>query len=195
MEVDIIKHEIVYDGFFRLEKFHLRHSLYAGGWSESMVREILERGHAVAVLPYDPVQDAVVMIEQFRIGALDTENAWLLEIIAGMIEQGEEAREVAYREAQEEAGCQIQALEHIYEYHVSPGGSSERIILFCGKVDARGIGGIHGLASEHEDIKVTVMPTDEALNLLHNAQIRSATPIIALQWLAANRKRLRTAWG
>ena len=194
MEVDILKHEIVYDGFFRLEKFHLRHSLYAGGWSESMLREILERGHAVAVLPYDPVLDAVVMIEQFRIGALNTENAWLLEIIAGMIEEGEEAREVACREAQEEAGCQILALEHMYEYHVSPGGTSERIILFCGQVDARGLGGIHGLPSEHEDIKVTVMPADDALDLLHNGQIRSATPIIALQWLAMNRERLRAAW-
>lgn len=195
-QIEVIAREIVYRGFFQLERYTLRHRLYAGGMSGVLVRELLERGHAAAVLPYDPVRDEVVLIEQFRIGALELpEGAWLREVVAGVIEPGETAEDVVRREAREEAGCEIQQLEFITRFLVSPGGSSEQITLFCGKVDSRRAGGLFGIAAEHEDIRATAVPSAEAMDLLHQGGIPSATPLIALQWLAANRERLREEWG
>lgn len=195
-QFEIIDREVVYQGFFRLERYTLRHSLYAGGMSGTLVRELLERGHAAAVLPYDPVRDQVVLIEQFRIGALElSEGAWVREIVAGIIEPGETAEDVVMREAQEEAGCVIHELEFISRYLVSPGGSSEQISLFCGKVDSARAGGLFGIEAEHEDIRATAVPFAEAMVLLAQGGIASATPIIALQWLAAHRERLRVQWG
>jgi ADP-ribose diphosphatase len=160
------------------------------------VREVFERGHAAAVLPYDPVRDQVVMVEQFRIGALDApEGPWLLEIVAGIIAPGETPQEVVRREAVEESGCTLLGLEPICEYLVSPGGTSERIHLFCGQVDASQADGIHGLAEEAEDIRVVVLSTDAAIAHLHAGKIRAAAPIIALQWLLLNRDQLRHRWG
>jgi len=195
LRYEISERKVVYDGFFRLESYRLKHTLFEGGWSRELYRELLERGHAAAVLPYDPLLDSVVLIEQFRIGALNAPNGpWLLEIVAGMIEPGESAEEVVVREAEEEAGCQIEALEPICEYLVSPGGASEIISLFCGRVDASNIGGIHGLDHEGEDIRATVVSVDEALELLAKGKIDSASPIIALQWLALNRDSLKERW-
>ncbi len=194
--VEIVERKIGYDGFFRLYKYSLRHRLFAGGWTPVISRELFERGHAVAVLPYDPGSDTVVLLEQFRIGALEAKGGpWLLECVAGMIEPGESAQEVAHREAMEEAGCKLMELEFISRYLVSPGGTSEQITLYCGKVDANGAGGIHGLVEEHEDIRVTAVPFDRAMELLHEGRINSAAPIIALQWLAMNREQLRARWG
>ncbi len=194
--VEIIEQKIGYEGFFRLYNYRLRHRLFAGGWTPVISRELFERGHAVAVLPYDPRSDMVVLVEQFRIGALEAEGGpWLLECVAGMIEQGEGAREVAHREAMEEAGCELMELEFICQYLVSPGGTSEQITLYCGRVDANGAGGIHGLVEEHEDIRVTPVPFDRAMELLQEGRINSAAPIIALQWLAMNREPLRARWG
>ena len=193
--VEVMGRDIVYQGFFRLERYTLRHSLYAGGMSGVMVRELLERGHAAAVLPYDPVRDEVILIEQFRIGALGAEEgAWVREVVAGIIEPGESAEDVVRREAREEAGCVIEALEFITRFLVSPGGSSEQITLYCGKVDSRGAGGLFGLVAEHEDIRAMAVPSAVALDLLQQG-LPSATPLIALQWLAANRERLRAQWG
>lgn len=196
MEYEIRRKEVLYDGFFRLERYAVRHSLFAGGSSGTVVRELLERGHAAAVLPYDPVRDEIVLIEQFRIGALEMPGgAWLREIVAGIIKEGESAEEVVLREAKEEAGCVIEALEPIHHYLVSPGGTSEQITLFCGRVSSEGLGGLHGLDEEHEDIRATVVAFEEARRMLEGGQILSATPIIALQWLVLNRERLRRQWG
>lgn len=193
--IEILDKEIVYKGFFQLERYRLRHSLYAGGLCEPIVRELLERGHAAALLPYDPVRDEIVMIEQFRIGALGLEQgAWIQEIVAGIIEPGESPEEVVRRESVEEAGCEVTALEHICRYLVSPGGTSEWIDLYCGRIDARNAGGIFGLEHEGEDIRASVVPYEDAMAMLDGDQVFSATPIIALQWLAANRERLRREW-
>jgi ADP-ribose pyrophosphatase len=194
--VEVFEQAVCYQGFFRLERYRLRHRLFSGAWSREMVREVFERGHAAAVLPYDPGRDQVVLVEQFRIGALRApEGPWLLEIVAGIIEPGETPEEVVRREAIEESGCVLQDVVPICDYHVSPGGTTERIALFCGKVDAAHIGGIHGLAEEAEDIRVLVVPADEAIALLHAGKILSAAPIIALQWLLLNREALRRRWG
>lgn len=194
--VDILEQETGYRGFFRIERYRLRHRLFDGRMGPVIERELFERGHAAAMLPYDPYCDSVVLLEQFRIGALTAPGGpWLVEIVAGIIEPGESPEAVVRREAGEEAGCAVSELVHICDYLVSPGGTSERLSLYCGKVDSRGLGGIHGLASEDEDIRVSVVPFEQALTLVGDGTINSASPIIALQWLQLNRARLREAWG
>lgn len=195
-QFEIVHRNIVYQGFFRLENYRLKHTLYAGGWSEEINRELFRRGSCVAVLLYDPHRDELVLIEQFRVGAiLQTNRAWLWEIVAGALEEGETAEQVAYRESIEEAGCQIQNLQIISEFYTTPGGASERITLFCGKVDTSGVGGIHGLKDEHEDILVRAVKFDQAYRMLESGEIESAIPIIAIQWLALNKRLLLQRWG
>jgi ADP-ribose pyrophosphatase len=194
-QFEILSKETVYQGFFRLEKYRLKHTLFSGGWSAEIVRELFRRGNCIAVLLYDPHADKVVLIEQFRTGAiLHPEKAWLVEIVAGAIEDGETAEEVAYRESLEEAGCEIQQLMVINEFYTTPGGSSEWITLFCGKVDSTQVGGVHGLDHEDEDILVRAVDFDEVYRMLENGEIESAIPIIAIQWLALNRQKLKQDW-
>jgi ADP-ribose pyrophosphatase len=194
-QFEILSKEIIYQGFFRVEKYRLKHTLFGGGWSAEITRELFRRGSCVAVLLYDPEADKVVLIEQFRTGAiLNPDKAWLVEIVAGAIEEGESAEEVAYRESLEEAGCEIQQLTIINEFYTTPGGSSEWITLFCGKVDSTQVGGIHGLDHEDEDIWVRTVDFDEVYRMLENGDIDSAIPIIAIQWLALNRQQLRQKW-
>jgi len=195
-QFEVLNKEIVYQGFFRVEKYRLKHTLFGGGWSAEITRELFMRGSCVAVLLYDPQADKVVLIEQFRTGAiLNPEKAWLVEIVAGAIEEGEVAEEVAYRESLEEAGCEIEQLMVINEFYTTPGGSSEWITLFCGKVDSSQVGGIHGLDHEDEDILVRAVDFNEAYLMLENGEIESAIPIIAIQWLALNRQKLKQQWG
>lgn len=192
---ELVEEKPVYQGFFNLIGMRLRHTLFRGGWSEVVSRELFHRGSCVAVVPYDPVNDAVVLIEQFRVGAMKANtDPWLLEIVAGAIETGESAEEVAHRETREEAGCELRELIRISEFFTSPGGSSEKITLYCGIVDTVGLGGIHGLEKENEDILASVVSFDAAMSLLNQGRIESAIPIIGLQWLALNRQQLRDAW-
>lgn len=192
MEYEVVEAVPLYRGFFSLTRFKLRHTLFRGGWSEVLDRELFHRGRAVAVLPYDPVTDQVLLIEQFRVGAVGVKEVpWLIETVAGAVEDGETAEEVAHREAREEAGCALRELIRIGEFFPTPGGCSEKITLFCGIVDASQAGGVHGLAEEDEDILVSVVDLAEALAWVEQGRIDSATPIIALQWLALNRDRLR----
>ena len=193
--VEVLEKTICFEGFFRIEKYRLRHRLFSGDWSQPLVREVFERGHAAAVLPYDPIRDEVILIEQFRVGALDAQDgSWLLEIVAGMIEAGETAQDVVKRESIEEADCIISDLIPLYDCFVSPGGTTERVALFCGRVDSTHAGGVHGAAEEGEDIKVHVVPLDTALTFLNSGKITSASAIIALQWLALNRASVHTRW-
>lgn len=194
-DVEILEKVEAFKGYFRVDRYRLRHRLFSGGWSPEITREVFERGHAAAVLPYDPVRDEVVLIEQFRIGAYAAGRPpWLQEIVAGIIEEGEPAENVVRREAVEEAGCEIGDLVPITDYLVSPGGTSECISVFCGRVDSRGKGGIHGIASEHEDIRVVVKSFADVEKMLRVRQIDNATALISLQWLALNREDLRRRW-
>jgi ADP-ribose pyrophosphatase len=194
-QFEILHTEVVYPGFFRMEKYRLKHTLFAGGWSAEISRELFMRGNCVAVLLYDPHTDEIVLIEQFRVGAISQlDRAWMVEIVAGAIEEGETAEQVAYRESIEEAGCEIQELMVINEFYTTPGGSSEKITLFCGKIDSTQVGGIHGLDDEDEDILVRAVPFDVAYEMLENREIESAIPIVAIQWLALNRQQLKHKW-
>jgi len=196
MHFEILERETVHQGFFRMLRYRVRHALFGGGMGEPITRECFERGHAAAVLPYDPVRDEVVLVEQFRVGAIEAvRGPWLLETIAGIIETGESPEAVVRREAVEEAGCELGELEPIHRYLVSPGGMHEQIHLFCAPVSTVGMGGVHGLAAEGEDIRVHVLDVDEALALMADGTIHAAMPIIALQWLALNQERLQSPWG
>ena len=190
-DVEVIERTTVYQGYFRVDRYRL----FAGGMSAPIDREIFERGHAVAVLPYDPIRDEVVLIEQFRVGAYAAgRTAWLLEIVAGIIEPGETGEAVARREAQEEAGLHLGRLDPIANVLISPGGTSESVAIFCGEANAGTAEGIHGLHAEGEDIRVDRMPADDAIARLGDGRIVFAPAVIALQWLALNREDLRRRW-
>jgi ADP-ribose pyrophosphatase len=194
-DVEVVEKSIVYDGYFRIDRYRLRYKLFAGGWSKEVVRELFERGHAVAVLPYDPVRDVVVLVEQFRIGAYAADcDPWLIEVVAGIIDPGETAEDVARREAVEEAGLHLGEMVAVADYLASPGGTSETVSLYCARIDAGEVGGIHGLDEEGEDIRVTTLPFDAIENLLVEKRTHNATLLIALQWLTLHREALRKRW-
>lgn len=194
-QYEIVSQKNLHQGFYRLDSLEIKHTLFSGGWSEKIKRELFRRNDCVGVLLYDPELDKVIILEQFRVGAINRPgHAWLLEIVAGAIEYGETAEEVAYREVKEEAGCEVKDLREIMQFYTTPGGSSERITLYYAEVDSTQIGGIHGLIDEGEEILVSVVPADEVFVMLQNGLIDSATPIIALQWLYLNREQLRRQW-
>jgi ADP-ribose pyrophosphatase len=187
-----INSEQVYDGFFKLSLISLTHELFQGGDSTVIRRELIDKGQAVAVLPYDPDRDEVVLVEQFRIGAIhDSSGPWLMEIIAGYIEPGESPENVAHREAEEEAECYIRDLRLMHRCYSSPGGTNEQLHLYFALTDTRNVEGIHGLDHEGEDIRVHVVPTAQAFQWLDEGRISSVMPIIALQWLRLNLADIR----
>ncbi len=184
-----------FSGFFTLDTLILTHALFSGGVSKPLQRELIYRGNAVAILLYDPDNDTIVIIEQFRVGAIhDPQGAWVLELVAGFQEQGESIEDVLHRELEEEAGLVATRHESIYSYYSNPANSSDRVQLICAQVDSTKAGGIHGIESEGEDIKVHVIPYQQIDDLLTTGRLSSATPIIAIQWLQLNHERLRTAW-
>jgi ADP-ribose pyrophosphatase len=187
--------ETNFSGYFSVETVTLRHRLFAGGWSSSIRRELFQRGDAVGVLPWNPHTDEVVLIEQFRVGAMrGADNPWMLELIAGIVESGESDSSVAHREAEEEAGCELRRLEPIATFFPSAGACSEQIRLFIGETTGADHGSVRGLAGEHEDILVHQIARSEALAMLSHGEINNGHTLIALQWLALNGERLRTNW-
>ncbi len=194
-EFKVLQKATMYQGFFSLNRYQVQHTLFSGGYSQVLTRELFQRGSCVAVLLYDPDTDKLVIIEQFRMGPVGQpdkhEQAWLLEIVAGAIEEGETAEEVAYRESIEEAGCVVKEMHLINEFYTSPGGTSERISLYYGRINANDVGGIHGLEHEDEDILVSTVSSVEAYAMIEDGRIESAIPIIAIQWLALNKHKLQ----
>ncbi|EJL6403144.1 ADP-ribose diphosphatase [Vibrio parahaemolyticus] len=194
-DVEIISKESVFEGFFKMVKYRFKHKLFAGGWSDVVEREMFERGHAAAMLPYDPKTDQVVIIEQIRIGALEHEHPWQLEIVAGMIDRAESAEEVIRREAEEEAGITVGRVASVTSYYPSSGGCSEKLEVFVGEVDASKAHGIHGLDYEDEDIRVHVLSREQAYQWVKDGRFENGASIIALQWLQLNHQELRSQWG
>jgi len=176
--VEVQKREAAFRGYLRVERLQLRHRLHAGGMGA-----------------YDPARDQVVLIEQFRVGPfIRGDEPWQIEIVAGIMEREEAPATVAQREAHEEAGLELAELTHVLDYYSSPGVMSEHIAVFVARVDASGAGGVYGLEKEGEDIRVLVLGFDEAMTALAAGRIKASPAVIALQWLALNRARLRRCW-
>ena len=193
-DVDIQQSQTVYQGFYRVCRYQVRYPMFLQPQGQEVVREVVIRPAAVVVLPFDPVTDQVVLIEQFRPGLLDqnAESPWLFEVVAGMIEPGEAPESVAIRELAEEAGLAARAIFPIQSYWVSPGGTSEKVYAYWANVDATVAGGVHGLATEHEDIKVHVFPRVDLLEALKAGQLNNGATVMLLQWLALNAHDLPT---
>jgi ADP-ribose pyrophosphatase len=195
-DMTIVKVESKFKGFFTINEVQVNHALYEGGTSITLKREIFERGNAVVLLPYDPIADKVVIIEQFRLGAMSGDTPWQLEFIAGMFGENEQPIDVAIREAKEEANLTIKEddIIKINQFFPSPGGTSECIYMFAAKVDVTEVGGVYGLEEEGEDILVHVMSREEAMSLLAQGKITNASTIIGLQWLQLNYSQLQKSW-
>jgi ADP-ribose pyrophosphatase len=195
LHFEILERRRLFDGFYAFDQLVIRHERFAGGWSPPLRRELLVQRHAVAVLPYDPRADVVVLIEQFRTGAIDAEEGpWLLEAVAGLCEPGEAPEHVARREMREEAGLEAGRLLPIGRYRSSPGGTSELVDVFVAEVSAPREAGIFGLDCEHEDIRTVPVAAEDAFAALAEGRIVAATAVVPLLWLKAHRPQLRAQW-
>lgn len=195
-DVEVVSRETLFQGYFRVDRYRLRHTSFRGGLSGVVEREVFERGHAVSVLLYDPARDRVALLEQFRVGSYAAGwNPWEIEVVAGIIEEGETLEGVARREVREEAGCDCLDIVPIADIIVSPGAVSETVAMFCARIDCQGIEGVHGLETEGEDIRVFTLPALEAIDWVKQGRIRNSVAAISLLWLAGEREGLRARWG
>ena len=193
--VKVISRKPLHAGYIRVDELILRHRLFAGDDSEPFRRELIVRPRGVGVLLYDPERREAVLARQFRVGMIDEPRSpWMLELVAGMIDEGEDPLQVAHRESREESGIEPVNVVRICDYYNSPGVGNERITLFCGRVDAGAAGGIHGLDEEHEDIEVVVVPYDELVAAVEDGLIDNAMTIIAVQWLQLHHDDLLRLW-
>jgi len=200
-DVTIESDERVWNGRFPLDRIRFRQRRFDGAWSDTRTWELWRRARAAALLPYDPVADAVVLIEQFRLPALAAGfDPVQVEIPAGLADRPESAEATARRETEEEAGLRPDRVQPIAEVMLLPGGCDEVCNLFIGRVtvpaaDTDGIAGHGGLLSEQEDIRVRVWPAQEAIAAALAGNISNVLTMLALLWLAARRNTLRQEWG
>lgn len=190
-DVQIEKQEVLYDAYFRVIRYTLRHKLHEGGWTDRMTRENFMQGDAAAVILYDPDKDTILLGEQFRIGAIKEENPWLLEVVAGRFEPGESPEDVAIRESEEEMRATVKKLIPMFDFYSSPGGTNEKVYYYCGIIDSTNMAGVCGLKEEHEDIAVGVYALEDAIRMVNENQIKDGIALIGIQWLCMNRERLR----
>ncbi|SFR49895.1 NUDIX domain-containing protein [Thiomicrospira sp. ALE5] len=186
-KVTLTHSERAYEGFFHLDRLTYRHSLYAGGLSQPITRELFQRGEAVVVLLYDLEAQQLVLVEQCRAGALahfQDQQAWLLEPVAGMIDEGETAIEAAVREVKEEAGCTLEPdqFQFVGQFFPSPGGSSEILHLFAAAVSVANLPKFAGNQQEVEDIRLVTLDFQQARQAIEQGKLNVASTWIALQW-------------
>lgn len=186
---DVVIHEKkrLFERHFAVDLYRVSYNKFDGGTTKILDREIFERGtDAVAILPFDPVSEEVVLIEQFRPGALkDKVSPWLIEIVAGMIDAGEGEIDAAIRELKEETGIDIAAkdLHYINSVYPSPGGCSERVTIFVGNINADHLLAHGGLDAEDEDIRIFKLPVHKAFEYCKVGRINNAAALMALQYL------------
>jgi len=199
-DIQIDSDERVWDGRFPLDVVRFRHRRFDGAFSGTKTWELWRRGTAAAVLPYDPWQDALVLIEQFRLPAYAAGlDPVMVEMPAGLCDAGEAPERTATREIQEEMHLATDRLEPVGRYLLTAGGSDELCTLFAGRVrapaaDAQGIAGYAGMAAEQEDIRIRVWPADRAIAAALAGEVPNSVAAIALLWLAARRDWLRQQW-
>ncbi|PWJ20524.1 nudix-type nucleoside diphosphatase, YffH/AdpP family [Jannaschia seohaensis] len=194
--IEVARVDYPYEGFLRVEEWVLDHPHFDGSRSGQIHRTLTHVTNAATVLPYDPVRDRVLMVEQIRLGALAKGEAapWMLEPIAGLIDAGETAASTALREAREEAGLELgpEALHPVATYYPSPGGLAQIVYSFVALADLpEGTGGLHGLDHEAEDIRSHLVDLDHALSMIATGEAANAPLILSLQWIALNRERLK----
>ena len=190
-DVQIESKDSLYKGFLSVNQYTLKHKLFAGGWGPSITRELMERGDAVVVIPYDPITQELVVLEQFRMGAMKNEyGPWLLEFVAGMFDGDETPEQVAHRELFEETGLRAKQLVKALSYYSSPGGTDERLTIYIAEVDASQAAELAGVESEHEDIRVHVKPFESVIEWLEQGRINNAASVIGLQWLQLHINKL-----
>jgi nudix-type nucleoside diphosphatase (YffH/AdpP family) len=195
-DVEPLERDFAYAKYFGVEEHRLRHRRFDGTMSEVLARGVFTSGDAVTVLPFDPRNGTVLMIEQFRTGPFSRRDPrpWSLEPPAGRVDRAEPPEETARREAREEAGVEIGRIERIATFYPSPGIMSEYITAFVGEADLGGAGGVFGLPEEHEDIRALVVPLADALAACASGEINTAPLLLSLFWLDRNAERLRRAW-
>ena len=192
---ELVRHEVAFQGYFKVGRYFFRHSLHKGGTSGVISREVFERGQAGAVLLYDPARDEVVLIRQFRAGAyVAGHHPWTWEAVAGIIEDNETAEQMIRREVGEEANLAVGELLPIQKVMLTPGACSEACQIFVGRVDTSKAGGVFGVADENEDILVKVLPFAEAYAMVERNEVDNAVGVIALLWLALHRDGVRKRW-
>lgn len=198
-DYEIVSDEVKYDGYFKVLNQTLRFKMYDGNWSRNVKRDRIIQRKAVAVLLYHPGEDSVLLVEQFRAGAVghsdEINSPWLLEAVAGMIEYDDSKEETAIREAKEETGCEVLDLIPICKYLSSPGITNELVYVLCGRINNYNKEKNYGLISESEDIKLHIFPVKEAFQLIKNNNMLAASGVIALQWLQINIDFVRHRWG
>ena len=193
--VELVRREVAFEGYFKVIRYFLRHTLHNGGMSGTISREVFERGQAGAVLPYDPQRDEVVLIRQFRAGTYAAgRHPWTWEVVAGIIEENETAEDMVRREMVEEANLSVDELLPIQDLMLTPGACSEACRIFLGRVDTAKAGGVFGLADEHEDILVKVLPFAEAYAMVQRNEVDNAVAVVAVLWLALHRDEVRKRW-
>jgi ADP-ribose pyrophosphatase len=185
MKVEMIRDELGYAGFFELKKLTLAHELFAGGMSPTIAREVLCTRDVAAAIVYDRARDRLVMIEQFRIGALAAGRVpWILDIVAGRIEHGHSVEDTVRREVEEETGLRPTRIEPIGQFYTAPHLSNERVHLYCAEVDSSRAGGVHGVAAEGEDIRVVTVAREEACRWANSGEA-SLWAALAIGWLSS----------
>ncbi len=195
-EVETISQERAHAGFFVTEIHELRYPAFAGGMGPVVRREVFVATDAAIVLPYDPVRDRVLLVEQFRMGPYGRGDPrpWMLEPVAGRVDAGETPEQCARRECSEEAGLTLSALEHIASFYATPGTSTEYFHAYVGLCDLPDLGrGSGGLDTEHEDIRTHVLTYDAAQHLLATGEADNGPLVLALVWLAQARDRLQAS--
>lgn len=191
-DISQVSKKTAFQGFGTLYNYVVRHRKFDGDWTGEVKREVYDTGDAIVVLPYNPLTDHVVLIEQFRITGHHTKRSpWLIECIAGRLEKNEVPTQTARREAQEEAGLNLLELIPINGMFMSPGVYAEYTTMFCGIIDTISDVEIHGLDEEHEDIRVLNIPFSGALNALDQGRIQTAPAQVCLNWLYRHRDQIR----
>lgn len=191
-DVCLKEQKVEYQGFMQLDTLTLQHRRFAGDFTPVITRELLRREPVAGALIWDPALAEVLLVEQFRVGAMaDERTPWCLEVVAGIADEENESLEaLIQREALEEANVTLIKLIPLPPYFVSPGGTNERVHLFLGLADLSQAGGVHGLASEHEDIRSHRVPTEQLPQLLAEGYLNNAASIIAVQWFLLHQTEL-----
>tara|TARA_Y100000768_G_scaffold275760_1_gene211328 strand:- start:65 stop:646 length:582 start_codon:yes stop_codon:yes gene_type:complete len=183
----IISNKNIYSGFFKMNEVSLKYKKYDGNWSNVIKRELFGGAQVSCVLPYDPIKNEIVLIQQFRPGTISyDQNNYLDEIVAGIIDEGEDPETAARRECYEETGCEVKKLIPIQGYFPAPGSSQSFYHLFLAEIESFEGERIKGLKSENEDILVKSYNIKEVKKKLQNGSFLNGLSLIALQWFFLN---------